>query len=513
MAKRVEDYLKEVDYSFNGYEPSINAIKFINFIKLVENGKPENKTPVVHMKILDNIFSKYRRHAIMAHRGIAKSSLIEYIILYIAVFGSLPNFGEISLALYVSDSAEGGAKNMRKNLEFKYEMSSFLQEYLNIKFTDGRLEFINKKNNKHFIVKLYGGQQNIRGLREQGVRPQIAFLDDLLSDIDANSKTVLSNVENNISKAISKALHPSRHKIIYVGTPFNQNDPLYKRVESGSWNVSVYPICEKFPCSKEEFKGSWEDRFSYEYVKDMYDEAKSLGKLDSFYQELMLQIKSDEDRLLTNDDIKYFTLDQVRRRDWNYYITTDFATSEKESADYSVIGVWGVDPSGKKYLVEAQAKRQLMDKNIEDLFILASKYKVFQVGIEVTGQQKGFVSWFGSEMIKRNTYFNIKEVRPNKNKLSRFMEVLPEFKKGNIIFNSLLSNSFKEELINELENITINGFKSKHDDILDIISMVINLDIILPSSVGNVEEFKDIQDYASIGIVKTDENQLNDLFE
>ena len=29
------------------------------------------------------------------------------------------------------------------------------------------------------------------------------------------------------------------------------------------------------------------------------------------------------------------------RYKFNYYITTDFATSEKTSADYSVISVWG----------------------------------------------------------------------------------------------------------------------------------------------------------------------------
>jgi len=511
MAKKVEDYLKEVDYSFKGYIPSINAIKFVNFIKLVEDGEPENKTSVVHFKLLDNIFSKHKRHAIMAHRGIAKTSLMEYLFLYIAVFGSIPNFGEVNLALYVADSAEGGAKNLRKNIEFRYEQSDFLKSYLDTKFTDNRLEFINKKTGHIFIIKMYGGQQNIRGTKELGVRPQLAVLDDLLSDKDAMSPTILNDVENNINKAISKALHPTRSKIIYIGTPFNQNDPLYKRVESGAWNVSVYPICEKFPCSKKEFKGSWEDRFPYEYVKDEYNEAKMLGALDSFYQELMLQIKSDEDRLLNNDDIIYYSLDQKRKNDWNYYITTDFATSEKESSDYSVIGVWGIDDKGKKYLVEAQAKRQLMDKNIDDLFNLVQKYKVFQVGIEVTGQQKGFVSWIQNEMVNRQIYFNIKEVRPNKNKLSRFMEILPEFRKGNIIFNEKLSNDFIDELTNELENVTINGFKSKHDDILDIISMLINLDIILPSYIDNVDSYSE-PDYANIGI-KQDLQQIDNLLE
>ena len=38
-------------------------------------------------------------------------------------------------------------------------------------------------------------------------------------------------------------------------------------------------------------------------------------------------------------------------------------------------------------------KRQGMDKNIDDLFVLAQKYKPLSVGIEVTGQQEGFIPW------------------------------------------------------------------------------------------------------------------------
>ena len=41
-----------------------------------------------------------------------------------------------------------------------------------------------------------------------------------------------------------------------------------------------------------------------------------------------------------------------------------------------------------------------MDKNIDDLFVLAQKYKPLSVGIEVTGQQEGFIPWIKSEMVK-----------------------------------------------------------------------------------------------------------------
>jgi len=1007
MAKKVEDYLKEVDYSFKGYVPSADAIKFINFIKLVEGGEPENKSPILHFKMLDNIFSKHKRHAIMVHRGAGKTTLMaEYLFLYIAVFGSIPNFGEVDLAMYVADSAEGGAKNLRKNIEFRYEQSDFLKEYIpTIKFTDNRLEFINKSGKK-FIVKMYGGQQNIRGplaldevlytdngkitmkdvkegmyvympngkagkvlgkskifyndmyelvfadgrklkvnkdhlnplyyykeikvngkkkrimtkinivteelinkkiklssgykyftkliepveysskalpldpyllglalgdgwlpnnqgirigglkedidnylkyidkniydiytkeyiersgkkmkyfyvkgitdilrdldlmgkhslnkfipniymfgsvqqrrdlfaglldtdgscskegrvsyttvskklaedvmelgrslgykismsiykrrkprntlyrlhivgninpfkldrkkilfkipkrfngfvplaqinkidtepsqciliddpehefittgylathnTKELGKRPQLCHakgtivytdmgkhkvedyykkgdsrfeigkiisiaglpftetvtkehryiginvikknnniykytdinwieakdlkvnepignqqyiqsyigkpinkesiklvanninnidifikdgyifrrvikvidsgleefipietpthvyetdfglshncvLDDLLSDKDAMSPTVLQDVENNINKAITKALHPTRSKIIYIGTPFNQNDPLYRRVESGKWNVSVYPICEKFPCTKEEFKGSWEDRFPYEYVRDEYEEAKALGALDSFYQELMLQIKSDDDRLIKDNEIIFTKVEP--KKEYNYYITTDFATSEKKASDYSVISVWAVDKNGKYYLVDGQAIRQTMDKNINDLFEYAKIYKPLQVGVEVTGQQGAFISWIQKEMVEKNVYFSLKEVRPTSNKLSRFMDILPQFKQGKILFGSELKEYFKEEIYNELSNITVKGFKSKHDDFIDTISMLLFMDITYPSNTDNIEG--NVTDYLEIGKYEPDKEEIDTIF-
>ena len=56
-AKKVEEYLNEIDYSFtDGYVPSNFALEFIAFIKLVngEDGE-ENKSPVIHYHMLDNV--------------------------------------------------------------------------------------------------------------------------------------------------------------------------------------------------------------------------------------------------------------------------------------------------------------------------------------------------------------------------------------------------------------------------------------------------------------------------
>lgn len=483
---KVEEYLNSISYTDNpNYVPSEFALEFVTFIKLVngEEGE-EHATPVVHYRMLDTITMGGTQIVNLCHRGISKTTVMgEYLFLYLGVYGSLPGFGKVDLALYVSDSIENGVKNMRRNLEFRWERSAFLKEYIpGIRFTDIRWEFNNADGNV-FVVKGYGAKTGVRGAKEMGKRPQLAVLDDLISDEDARSTTVIAAVEDTVYKAVTYALHPTRNMIIWSGTPFNAKDPLYKAVESGAWKVNVFPVCENFPCSKEEFKGSWPDRFNYDYVKLKYDVALQSGKIDTFNQELMLRIMSEEDRMVQDGDIGWYKLDAVLRNKgrFNFYITTDFATSEKQKADFSVISVWAYNNVGDWLWVDGICKRQLMDKNIDDLFRLAQMYKPQSVGIEVTGQQGGFIPWIQGQMLERNIYFTLASegnegkpgMRPNTNKLVRFTVVLPLFKARKIFFPiERKTEPTMIEAMNELSLIAIGGIRSKHDDFIDTISML-----------------------------------------
>lgn len=486
---KVEDYLNQTDYSIDpSYVPSAFALEFVTFIKLVNGSQgEEHKTPLVHYYMLDTLTDGGRRVINLCHRGIAKTTVMgEYLFLYIATYGEIPGFGRIDLALYVSDSIENGVKNMRKNLEFRWDNSDFLKQYVpEVRFTDIRWEFKNL-DGKIFIVKGYGAKTGVRGAKEMGKRPQLAVLDDLISDEDARSATVISAVEDTVYKAVNYALHPTKNMIIWSGTPFNAKDPLYKAVESGAWKVNVFPVCENFPCTREEFRGSWPDRFTYDYVKEQYDTAVKLGKVDTFNQELMLRIMSEEDRMIQDSDIAWYKIDAVIRNKsrFNFYITTDFATSEKQKSDFSVISVWAYNNVGDWLWVDGICKRQLMDKNINDLFRLAQMYRPQQVGIEVTGQQAGFVSWVQDQMLVRNIFFPLASegndqkpgIRPNTNKLVRFNTVVPLFKARKVFFPvEKKTEAPMLEAMNELSLVSVSGFKSKHDDFADTISMLASL--------------------------------------
>jgi predicted phage terminase large subunit-like protein len=490
VRQSVDDWLNQVDYgSLNSghYMPSVFALNFLNFIKLVngEEGE-ENLTPVVHLAMLDQIAGKKQNIANLCFRGAAKTTLMgEYLALYLGVFGEIEGFGRVQGMLYVSDSMDNGVKNFRQNIEFRYHNSEFLKEWLpEAKFTENYIEFKSKDGNR-LGIKMYGAKSGIRGSKVFGKRPTLCVLDDLVSDDDAKSRTAMASIKDTVTKGVDFALHPTKRKTLWNGTPFNKGDVLYEAVESGAWHVNVWPVCERFPCSKAEFRGAWEDRFPYSMVKAAYEKAVLEGTVNAFMQELMLRITSSEERLVQDTEIRWFSRQAVlqNRGKFNFYITTDFATKAKQSNDYSVISVWAYNANGDWFWVDGVCKKQTMDHAINDLFRLVAEYRPQAVGIEIAGQQGAFIQWLTNEMITRNQWFTFAlgkngqpGIQPEGDKLARFNLVVPLFKAGKIYLPEEMKNSIVlGELLQEIQLATVSGLKSKHDDFIDTVSMLMYL--------------------------------------
>lgn len=486
----VDEWLNQVDYdSLNSgyYVPTAFALKFMNFIKLVNGEEGEQHlTPVVHLAMLDAIAGRKTLIANLMFRGAGKTAVfMEYLTLFISVFGEIDGFGKIEGMIYVSDSMENGVKSARKNIEFRYNNSEFLQEWLpHAHFTDNYIE--TKSKHGHMLgCKLFGAKSGLRGTKVFGKRPVLAVLDDLVSDDDAKSRASMSAINDTVYKGVDYALDPTRRKTIFNGTPFNKGDILYEAVESGGWHVNVWPICEKFPCTREEFKGAWDDRFSYDFVLEQYQTALATGKMAAFQQELMLRITSEEERLIQDSEIRWYERKTLldNKHKFNFYITTDFATKAKQSADFSVISVWAYNANGDWFWVDGTCVKQTMDKNIDDLFRLVQMYKPQSVGVEIAGQQGAFINWIQNEMMVRNMWFNFAMgkngqpgIQPVGDKMERFNLVVPLFKAGKMYFpTEMKASPIMGEFVEELTLASITGFKSKHDDAIDTISMLMYL--------------------------------------
>lgn len=497
MAKKeLDDFLNEVDYQLTpGYVPSPFALKFMNFIKMVGAGEAD-ETPEVHLKMLDGLAGTKENLVNLCHRGLGKTVIFaEYLHLYVAVFGEIEGFGHVNGMLYVSDAMDNGVKNFRSNVESKYNSSPFLQFWLpEANFTENFIEYTRKDGTK-FGTRMYGAQSGIRGTKIYGHRPQLVVMDDLIkSDEDAASPAVMGKIRNSIYKGIVPALDPKKRKIVLNGTPFNKADIMCEAVESGAWHVNVWPVCEQWPCTREEFRSSWPGRFTFDAVMKTYE----LIGPTAFAQEMMLRLTTAEERLVQDTEVKTYSYKawMATRPAFTTYITTDFATTENKKSDYNVGSEWAVDFQGNFRWIGGFCKRQLMDKTVDGLFDLALARRPMAMALEVTGQQGGFIPWFIREMTARDCYFNLHShgnggkpgIRVIASKLQRFHEVVPLIKAGKIMVPDDIEHPWLTEFWTEIRLATKNGLKSKHDDVLDTVSQLYLITPVTPAQEFDVPE-------------------------
>ncbi len=486
------------------YVPSEEALKFINFVRA--SGNEEFTSPEIHYKMADKLFSSDPKDKNVLEeccRGVGKSTVAEYAVIYAAALGEWPGFGKCPFIIFLGASAEGNVKQFFKNIASKITNSTFLSQVASVKrVTDKEIELVNPDGVEMFVAGK-GMNVNWRGARSPaGHRPSILLADDVLHNDSATSETIRKTIETNWFASALPALAP-KHKIIYIGTPISEDDLLHKLKNSGSYSVVQFPLCEKFPVPEDEYRSVWPDRFTYDYALDMYRQFKAAGTTQLFYQEYLLQVTDLTTLLVEEEDIQWFDPSIIKQNQgaYNFYISTDFATSTNKAADYSTIGVWAVSSNNDWLLVDGQCVRQTMQENIDDLFRYVKKWDPLSVGIESSGQQGGFISIIQDLMMKRNVWFTFAKkpgskepgIRPLKDKTHRFVTgVQPKFKQNKVWLpkpeicaaKSPRLLELVEELVNELSKFTLaGGVKAlKHDDAIDLLNQLSEMEIYTPAS-------------------------------
>ena len=188
------------------YVPSEEAMKFIAFIRAAN--VEDNANAEIHYRLADKYFSRDQRILIEAFRGSAKSTMMEWFVIYIAAMGTLRNFGNVEFIAFIGDSMENGTKNFFRNIAGKIDRSELLSSLLKIKRkTDSEMELVNT-NGVELNLKGYGASTNIRGVRYKGSRPDIVILDDITTNDAINSETIQNTINDNFYKSVIPSLHP-----------------------------------------------------------------------------------------------------------------------------------------------------------------------------------------------------------------------------------------------------------------------------------------------------------------
>jgi len=136
----------------------------------------------------------------------------------------------------------------------------------------------------------------------------------------------------------------------------------------------------------------------------------------------------------------------------------DLAISEKSTADYTAACVLGRDGSGNLHVLEVARTRASFSQQIDFIKQLADKWQPYVVGIEDVQYQKAMV-----QQISAQTSLNVRGIRPDKDKVSRFAPLEGRYELGQIYHTRALDPAFESELL---------SFPmGQHDDFIDAMSV------------------------------------------
>lgn len=134
----------------------------------------------------------------------------------------------------------------------------------------------------------------------------------------------------------------------------------------------------------------------------------------------------------------------------------DLAISEREGADWTAIVAMSRDPAtGLVYVVEAERYRAGFAEVLERIKAAAARHKPTVIAIEQTQYQAAVV-----QELTRTTSLPVRGVRPDRDKLTRFLPLLTRYEQGQVRHNPAgVPAWFREELLSFPE--------SQHDDGVD----------------------------------------------
>ena len=137
------------------------------------------------------------------------------------------------------------------------------------------------------------------------------------------------------------------------------------------------------------------------------------------------------------------------------YQGVDLAISMKENADYTAIVTVGVDDSGKVWIVDAVRERVGFRDALELIKEKAARWMPAGISIEAVQYQAAVV-----EELLRTTSLPVRQVRPDKDKLTRAQSLITRYENGLVYHSENLPAYFANELLSF-------GPDCEHDDLVD----------------------------------------------
>jgi predicted phage terminase large subunit-like protein len=328
-------------------------------------------------------------------------------------------------------------------------------------------------------IEAYGkGSSGIRGALYRDRRPDLVIIDDPQDTEDSRSDTTMINDFEWFSSDIKFLGKHTR--IFMIGNNLGAKCLIEQVITNAEFfNFAV----NKIPIMDSEGNSAWPSRYTKEMILKERDDYKEAGKIDVWFRERMCVATSPDSQLFKQENFRYY--DKLPEN-LSVYITVDLALSTKQTADYTVLYVNGVDKDNNWFAVDVVYGRWHPFETIDKIFETVAKYRPIYTGIESVAFQAVIKPLLEKEMPQRNIYFVIKDLKAEKKKELRIEMLQPRFIAGKIWFKK--DASWLPEAEAQFLACTREGSKGMHDDIPDALAYMEQ--IALPPS-GTFEDVAD----------------------
>lgn len=398
-------------------------------------------TPAFHNEIWQMCCSSEKRVAIAAPRGHAKSTCVTHAFLLASVL-----FREKRYVLIISDT-EGQATEflgdikteLQENVELinTFRVRRFTKDSATdvvVEFTDG----------SKFRIRAVGAEQKVRGRKWGGTRPDLIICDDLESDEAVESDLRREKFRNWFFKAVLPSMSDRGH-IRVIGTILHLDSLLYRLISNKAWLTRLYKAHKGFDDFSELL---WPEKWSKERLQAERDQCIHAGIAEAYSTEYLNNPIDQSEAFFRRED--FLEMEESHyKANKSYYAAIDFAISDSDKADYTVIVVGGMDSFGQLHIVYVLRFRGDADEIIENMFSIQQRFNVELWKAEEGAIKRTLWGELQRRMIEKNVVLNIVPGIPTKDKRTRARPLQARMRAGGVRFDKSGSwyPSFEEECL------------------------------------------------------------------
>ena len=383
-----------------------------------------DETPPFHVEILDLWRSEHPIVLVEAFREGGKSTLSEEFLCMEAAFG---NF---SYALVIGETFTKACQRLEA---IKFELSTNMKLYGlfgDMTSKPWNESVITLKNGVR--IEAMGWEQEFRGFKHHGDRPDRAYLDDIENKENTRDSAAVDAGWRKLWTQLWPSLDIKKRRLRITGTPL-ADDCIINRLKKDPNVVSGrFPLCDR-DIDDPAARSQWPGRIPMDKIKAMRDHYEANGLLREFNQEYMLVAAGTQGKPFTEDMIQ---VSETGPGGWMpkkaiYDPARTVNTKKSDQTGKVVVSRVG----SRIYVWESSGEFWMPSEILDDMFSTSSRFDDCEVAVEKNSLDEWLLQPIRSRMLDTGQVIDLLPVSApqDRSKESFILGLQPFFNSGDII--------------------------------------------------------------------------------